>query len=616
MKDLAKRRRVMQRSMRLGHCICDARKPCPCDLLKEKDVCLCAGERLEAPAGPVRLTHLVTSAGCASKIDQASLKRVIEGLAFPADPRVLVGAAAGDDAGVYQLNDGTALVQTVDVFTPSVDDPYLFGQVAAANSVSDIYAMGGRPLVALSIVGFPIGTVPENVLHEILRGGIDKMAEAGVAVIGGHSIKDPEIKAGFAVTGIVDPKHLTLRAGARPGDVLILTKPIGTGIVAFASQIDRAPAAALDAAARSMTALNKAAAEVMIEFGAHGCTDITGFGLIGHLAEMAAGSRTDVEIVWDDIPLLPGVLELVGQGVIPGGVERNRESSGAAATLGKGVDQVMLEVCMDAQTSGGLLIAAPKKNADALLARLHSSGVTDAAVIGKVRGKGAGRVFIETRGKRPIVDSTLSRDAPLSREAPFTEPGKSNVRRLGAAKGRKWPSSGVCCGDIIFTGSSSRGAPLSREALPSGEATFSREPKVSECYESEPDMPKKSKAPSCCPDHGPADAPAAGTNVARQKFKEFMKAVDAPGALDAHTKEAIALALAVMARCGPCVKAHVAKARGMGFSDAEIDEAAWMAIAFGGSPVMMFYSTARAEAAAAESGGQKPQAAQGGCCDR
>ena len=569
MKDLAKRRRVMQRSMRLGHCICDARNPCPCDLFKERDVCLCAGERLDVPAGPVRLTHLVTSAGCASKIDQASLKRVIEGLAFPADPRVLVGAAAGDDAGVYQLNDGTALVQTVDVFTPSVDDPYLFGQVAAANSVSDIYAMGGRPLVALSIVGFPIGTVPENVLHEILRGGIDKMAEAGVAVIGGHSIKDPEIKAGFAVTGIVDPKHLTLRAGARPGDVLILTKPIGTGIVAFASQIDRAPAAALDAAARSMTTLNKTAAEVMIEFGVHGCTDITGFGLIGHLAEMAAGSRTDVEIVWDDIPLLPGVLELVGQGVIPGGVERNRESSGAAATLGKGVDQVMLEVCMDAQTSGGLLIAAPKKNADALLARLHSSGVTDAAVIGKVRGKGAGRVFIETRGNRPISEAPLSRDASLS-----------------------------------------------REALPSGEAPFSREPKVSECYESEPDMPKKSKAPSCCPDHGPADAPAAGTNVAQQKFKEFMKAVDAPGALDAHTKEAIALALAVMARCGPCVKAHVAKARGMGFSDAEIDEAAWMAIAFGGSPVMMFYNSARTEAAAAESGGQKPQAAQGGCCDR
>jgi selenide,water dikinase len=557
MKDLEKRRRVMQRSMRLGHCICDARKPCPCDVLKEKDVCLCAGERLEAPAGPVRLTHLVTSAGCASKIDQASLKRVIEGLAFPADPRVLVGAAAGDDAGVYQLSDGTALVQTVDVFTPSVDDPYLFGQVAAANSVSDIYAMGGQPLVALSIVGFPIGTVPEKVLHEILRGGIDKMAEAGVAVIGGHSIKDPEIKAGFAVTGVVDPKRLTLRAGARPGDVLILTKPLGTGIVAFAAQIDRAPAAALEAAARSMTALNKTAAEAMIECGAHGCTDVTGYGLIGHLAEMAAGSGTDVEIVWDDLPLLPGVLELVGQGIVPGGVERNRESSGAAVRLGKGVGQAMLEVCMDAQTSGGLLIAVPKKKAEALLSRLHTSGVTDAAVIGRVRGKGAGRVFIETRGHRPIADAPLGRETPISRE-----------------------------------------------------------PKVSESCESEADMPKKSKNPCCCPDHGATAAPPASTNVAQQKFKEFMKAVDAPGALDAHTKEAIALALAVLARCGPCVKHHVAKARSMGFSDEEIDEAAWMAIAFGGSPVMMFYNSARTEAAAAEAGGPKPGAAQGGCCDR
>ena len=575
MKDLEKRRRVMQRSMRLGHCICDARKPCPCDVLKEKDVCLCAGERLEAPAGPVRLTHLVTSAGCASKIDQASLKRIIEGLAFPADPRVLVGAAAGDDAGVYQLSDGTALVQTVDVFTPSVDDPYLFGQVAAANSVSDIYAMGGRPLVALSIVGFPIGTLPEKVLHEILRGGIDKMAEAGVAVIGGHSIKDPEIKAGFAVTGVVDPKFVTLRAGARPGDVLILTKPLGTGIVAFAAQIDRAPAAALEAAARSMTALNKTAAEAMIECGAHGCTDVTGYGLIGHLAEMAVGSGTDVEIVWDDLPLLPGVLELVGQGIVPGGVERNRESSGAAVRLGKGVGQAMLEVCMDAQTSGGLLIAAAKKKAEALLSRLHKSGVADAAVIGRVRGKGAGRVFIETRGHRPIADAPLGRETTLSRETRF-----------------------------------------SREPTISLEPPLSREPKVSESCKSEADMAKKPKDPCCCPDHGATAAPPASTNVAQQKFKEFMKAVDAPGALDAHTKGAIALALAVLARCRPCVKHHAAKARSMGFSDEEIDEAAWMAIAFGGAPVMMFYNAARAEAAAAEEGGPKPRAAQGGCCDR
>ena len=356
-RDLAKRRRIMQRSMRLGHCICDPKKPCPCDLLKELDVCLCAGERLPTPAGPVRLTQLVESAGCASKIDQASLKKVLGGLKFPDDPRVIVGAAAGDDAGVYQLDRHTAIVQTVNVFTPSVDDPYTFGQIAAANSVSDIYAMGGRPLTALSIVGFPIGTVPDAVLRDILRGGLEKMAEAGVSVIGGHSIKDPQIKAGFAVTGVIDPSRVTLRAGARPGDVLVLTKPLGTGILAFAAQIDRAPPGSMEAAARSMAALNKAAAEIMLASGAHGCTDVTGFGLMGHLAEMAAGSRVNVEIVWDDLPLLPGVLECAAAGIIPGSVERNRESCAAAVTSGRGVTPAMLDVCMDAQTSGGLLIA-------------------------------------------------------------------------------------------------------------------------------------------------------------------------------------------------------------------------------------------------------------------
>ena len=550
MRDLEKRKRVMQRSMRLGHCICDPRKPCPCDLLKAKDVCLCAGERLEAPAGPVRLTQLVENAGCASKIDQASLKKVLSGLSFPADPRVLLGAAAGDDAGVYQLDDGTAIVQTVDVFTPSVDDPYLFGQVAAANSVSDIYAMGGRPLTALSIVGFPIRTVADDVLHDILRGGIDKMAEAGVAVIGGHSIKDAEIKAGFAVTGVIDPSHLTLRAGARPGDVLILTKPLGTGIVAFAAQIDRAPPEAVQAAARSMTALNRTAAELMLQFGAHGCTDVTGFGLIGHLAEMAAGSGADVEIVWDDLPLLPGVLELVGQGIIPGGVERNRESSAAAVTLGKGVGQVMLDVCMDPQTSGGLLIAVSQGKARGLLKALHARGVAEAAVIGKVRGKGRGRVFIKTRGTRPIH-----------------------------------------------------------------ETVFSREPKASEsCPQGEEPMAKKSKDSACCPDHvAGAAAPSVGGAGIQQKFREFLKAVDAPGALDAHTKAAVSLALAVVARCAPCVKHHLARVRRMGFSEEEIVEAAWLAIAFGGSPVMMFYNGLRGEAAEQACCGPK-SGASGGCC--
>ena len=542
MKDLDKRKRVMQRSMRLGHCICEPRKPCPCDVLRTHDVCLCAGERLEAPTGPVRLTHLVEKAGCASKIDQASLKRAVAGLEFPNDPRVLVGAAAGDDAGVYQLADGLAIVQTVDVFTPSVDDPYAFGQVAAANSLSDIYAMGGRPLTALSIVGFPIGTVPERALHEILRGGIDKMTEAGVSVIGGHSIKDDEIKAGFAVTGVIDPARVTLRAGARPGDVLVLTKPLGTGILAFAAQIDRAPGAGLEAATRSMTSLNRIAAERMLEFGAHGCTDVTGFGLMGHLAEMAAGSGVDVEIVWDDLPLFPGVLECVGQGIIPGSVERNRESCGQAVMLGKGVEPVMLDVCMDAQTSGGLLVALAAEDAQRFVARLHEDGVAEAAVIGKVRSKGTGRVLLVTRGGRPVPEAPLAAVAPPAPASGHdTEP---------------------CCS----------GGPQAEESS----------------------MATQNEEPCCCgKDCSGVSAAPAGAAAAKGMFQDFMRQAGAPGALDAATKQAVAIALSVYARCEPCVKAQVRKARKMGFSQEEIDEAAWMGIAFGGSPVMMFYEGVR-----------------------
>lgn len=550
MKDLAKRKRVMQRSIRLGHCICDPKKPCPCDVFTQHDVCLCAGERMEVADGPIRLTRLVESAGCASKIDQAALKEVLGGLRFPSDPRVLVGAAAGDDAGVYQLDDHTAIVQTVDVFTPSVDDPYTFGQVAAANSVSDIYAMGGKPLTALSIVGFPIRTVPDRALREILRGGIDKMAEAGVSVIGGHSIKDAEIKAGFAVTGTVDPARVTLRAGARPGDVLILTKPLGTGIIAFAAQIDRAPPGAPEAAARSMTALNKTAAERMLQFGAHGCTDVTGFGLMGHLAEMAAGSGVDVEIVWDDLPLLRGVLECVAQGMIPGSVERNRESCAATVTRGAGVSETMLDVCMDAQTSGGLLMAVAERDAPGLLAELHKDGIAEAAVIGKVSGKGAGRLSLVTRGARPI-------------------PEVSGGRAPAAVAGGE-PEADACC-----AGSSGGGSPEGEE----GEA-----------------MATEGDESCCCPEGHGGQAPAAqaGVTEMKRKFQEFQKEANQAGALDAATKQAIALALSVLARCEPCIKAHIAKARKMGFSQEEIDEAAWMAIAFGGSPVMMFYENHRA----------------------
>ena len=360
-KDLAKRRRVMQRSMQLGHCICDPRKPCPCDLLIQEDLCPCAGEARPLDQSPIRLTEWAENSGCASKIDQATLQRILAGLSTPADPRVLVGMPAGDDAGVYLLDERTALVQTVDVFTPPVDDPYAFGQIAAANSLSDVYAMGGRPITALSIVGFPAGKLPDDVLRQILRGGLDKMTEAGVAVIGGHSIKENEIKAGFAVTGLIDPGRLATNAAARPGDRLVLTKPLGTGIIAFAARIGRASPESIAAAVRAMTALNRRAAELMGQFEVHACTDVTGFGLLGHLKSMAAASRVDVELAWDDLPLLPGVLESVAAGIVPGAVERNRESSGDALAAVVGVDPAWIDILFDAQTSGGLLISLPQR---------------------------------------------------------------------------------------------------------------------------------------------------------------------------------------------------------------------------------------------------------------
>ncbi len=361
---------------------------------------------------------LVESAGCASKIDEATLKRVLRGLPFLDDPRVLVGAPAGDDAGVYRLDDELALVQTVDVFTPSVDDPYMFGQIAAANSLSDVYAMGGRPITALSIVGFPIRTVPDDVMHQILRGGMDKMAEAGVAVIGGHSINDKEIKAGFAVTGLVHPDKIVTNAGARPGDRLILTKPLGTGIMAFAAQIGRAPAGGPEAAARSMATLNDAASKLMIECGAHACTDVTGFGLMGHLAAMAAASKVDVEIVWDDLPLLPGVLAMSGRG------NRFRRGGAEPGIVGPLPDRG--RECA-ARHAGHLLRPADfRRAADCgcrkprranCWQRLHAAGIAEAAIIGKVLDAGSGRVLLRSDGRRQLPARRPTPQAPAASTA-------------------------------------------------------------------------------------------------------------------------------------------------------------------------------------------------------
>lgn len=550
MKDMEKRRRVMGRSMQLGHCICDPKKSCPCDVYREQDLCPCAGERAETPTGSSRLTDLVHRPGCASKIDAQSLRRILGGLPSSDDPRVLVGMPAGDDAGVYQLDEDQALVQTVDVFSPSVDDPYTFGQIAAANSVSDVYAMGGRPLTALSIVGFPIESVADDVLREILRGGIDKMNEAEVSVIGGHSINDQEIKAGFAVTGLIHPAKVFSNAGLRIGDQLVLTKPLGTGVLAFAGQIGRAPEGALKAAAESMARLNRDAARHMIECGAHACTDVTGFGLMGHLAAMTAASDVDVEIVWDDLPVLPGLLQCLADGIVPGAIERNREASDSSLVAGEGLDQTMLDLCFDPQTSGGLLIAVPPEEVDALLQRLHESGDASAARIGEVRDRGTGRVSVTTNGTRRL-------------------PSPRRVRKEKRESAAQAPEPVACC------------------SPPEAEGSM------------EPSMSEEGSGSCCCPQNGPpedcsgAEPLSAGISETEAKYHEFLKSANAPGVLGAKTKQAMAIALSVLAKCEPCVKSHIKKARAMGFTQEEIDEAAWMAIAFGGAPLMMFYKALR-----------------------
>ncbi len=529
----------MQRSIRLGHCICDPKKPCPCDIFKEKNICLCAGERLENPTGPIQLTKLVEKAGCASKIDQAFLKQVLNDLPAVDDPRVLIGVPAGDDAGVYDMGDGTALVQTVDVFTPSVDDPYTFGQVAAANSVSDIYAMGGTPMTAVSVLGFPVRKIPDRAMNEILSGGIDKMNEAQTAIIGGHSINDSEIKAGFAVTGIIDKDKIVTNAGARKGDVLILTKLLGTGIVAFASQIGRADPESVKASTQSMTTLNKTASQLMVKFGAHACTDVTGFSLMGHLSEMALSSVVDVEVIWDNIPLFPGVLKYAAAGILPGAIERNKESCGRRIVPVESLPQEMVDICYDAQTSGGLLVAIDQKDADAFLKALHDKGISAAAAIGKVSGKGSGLVNIITDGSRKIPSPRPGKPAkkPSQPEQQLQEPSEE---KLASTSAQPETDEVPCCADAVNSA-------------------------------------------------GAAKTEGSEIRQIKAKFTDFLGSASAPHGLDAYTKQAMAIALSVATRCEPCLKMHLKKAKEKGFTQDEIDEAAWMAISFGGSPTMLFY---------------------------
>ena len=308
------------------------------------------------------------------------------------DPNVLVGIDTADDAGVYRLNDETALIQTLDFFTPIVDDPYLFGQIAATNSLSDVYAMGGRPLTAMNIVTFPICRLAPEVLLAILSGGQQKIAEAGAVMLGGHTIDDDEPKYGLSVTGVVHPDKVLTNAGARPGDALVLTKAIGTGVLYTAMRAELF-ATGVAAAAASMARLNKYAAEVMLRYPVNACTDITGFGLLGHAFELADASQVDLELDSRAVPLLPEAAEAAAMGLVPAGAYANRDYL-KQVDFQPAVPVNLQDLLFDPQTSGGLLISLPADRAAELVAELQAAGVTDAACIGRVAGKGTGTIHV------------------------------------------------------------------------------------------------------------------------------------------------------------------------------------------------------------------------------
>jgi selenide,water dikinase len=334
----------------------------------------------------IELPQQVAAAGCAAKLGPADLATLLEGLPTFSHPDLIVGTETNDDAGVFRLRPDLAIVNTVDFFTPIVDDPFVFGQVAAANALSDVYAMGGEPRTALNIVGFPKGKMDLGVLRDILAGGADKVKEAGAVVIGGHSIIDPEIKYGLAVTGVIHPDRIVRNVGAREGDALVLTKPLGTGIITTTLK-QRGRAEGAEAAVASMVMLNAAAAAVMCRYPVHACSDVTGFGLLGHSQEMASGSGVTIVLESTLLPLLPGAASLAEEGHLTGGCKRNRAYLQDKVTIDGSVPAGLVEVAFDPQTSGGLLIALPDNDAPRLVSELHANGIIAATIVGRVTSR-------------------------------------------------------------------------------------------------------------------------------------------------------------------------------------------------------------------------------------
>ncbi|AIF51404.1 selenide, water dikinase SelD [Pelosinus sp. UFO1] len=340
----------------------------------------------------IKLTEYSKNGGCAAKIGPGDLASVLRQLPKVSDPRLLVGIATSDDAGVYKLNETTALIQTVDFFTPIVDDPYTFGQIAAANSLSDVYAMGGKPLTAMNIVAFPVCKLDPKVLLTILQGGQDKVSEAGALIVGGHSIHDDEPKYGLSVTGVAHPDKILTNAGAKAGDVLLITKAIGTGVLTMAARAEMF-ADGVAAAIKSMVRLNRVAAEIMTRFTIHACTDVTGFGLLGHLHEMADASRTAMEIDTKALPLLPEAKKAAEMGLVPASAYNTRAFL-KTVTFAHSVPECIRDLCFDPQTSGGLLMSVPEEIAAALLIELREAGIAEAAIIGCVTNKKRGEIYV------------------------------------------------------------------------------------------------------------------------------------------------------------------------------------------------------------------------------
>ena len=340
----------------------------------------------------VKLTKLAKCAGCGAKVGAGVLAQMLDGIKVHSDPNLLVGFDKSDDASVYKVSEDLALVQTVDFFPPIADDPYLFGQIAATNALSDVYAMGGEPKLCLNIMAIP-ADMPKEAVHDLLRGGYDKVYEAGALITGGHSILDEEPKYGLAVTGFVHPDKVLTNSGAKPGDVLLFTKPIGIGVITTAAKADMASQESIEFAQMLMTTLNKSARDAMVRYRVHACTDVTGFGMLGHTFEMAQGSDVEIELHVDQIDFIPEALELARIGILPEGMYRNRTFAEAGVDAGE-TELCKQDLLYDPQTAGGLLMAVDPADADALLEELEGC-VPSARRIGLVRDyQGGKRIFL------------------------------------------------------------------------------------------------------------------------------------------------------------------------------------------------------------------------------